>query len=235
MECDEMFEKLKEEVCEKNLMLAKTGLITLTFGNLSVYDREAGVVAIKPSGVGYDELTPDKIPVMSIDGSVVEGNYRPSSDTETHLEIYRNFRSACSVIHTHSEFATAFAQARREIPAYGTTHGDYFYGAIPCTREMTGAETESDYEKNTGKVIVETFAEKDESAVPGVLVCSHGPFVWGKNSNEALTHAVVLEQVAKMAFYTEFLGNRETMSRHLLDRHFFRKHGKNAYYGQKNT
>ena len=198
-----MYNEPKKEVAQKNLLLSKTGLIILTFGNLSVYDRKNGVIAIKPSGVGYDELTEESIPVLDIDGNVLEGNFRPSSDTETHLEIYRNFADANCVIHTHSEFATVFAQVRRKIPAYGTTHGDYFYGSVPCTREMTPEEIASEYEKNTGKVIVETFAGKDPSAVPGVLVCSHGPFVWGKTSDAALTHAVVLEQVAKMAYLTE--------------------------------
>ena len=234
MECDEMFEKLKEEVCEKNLMLAKTGLITLTFGNLSVYDREAGVVAIKPSGVGYDELTPDKIPVMSIDGSVVEGNYRPSSDTETHLEI-----TEISV--RHAALYIPIRNLRRRLLRQGVKYRRTAQLTAIILRSNTlhegndwrrdGVGLRKKYRKGDSR----NFCREGRISGSGVLVCSHGPFVWGKNSNEALTHAVVWSRWRKWHSTRNFSETGRTMSRHLLDRHFFRKHGKNAYYGQKNT
>ena len=229
-----MLESLREAVCKANLDLPRYDLVTFTWGNVSGIDRESGLVVIKPSGVAYEDLTPEKMVVVSLDdGSVVEGNLRPSSDTPTHLELYRAFPEAGGIVHTHSRWATGWAQAGRSIPAYGTTHGDYFYGEIPCTRKMTPEEIAGDYEAETGRVIVETFRDLDPAFMPGVLVYSHGPFTWGKDPWEAVHNSVVLEEVAKMALYTEQLGNREPMQQELLDKHFLRKHGTGAYYGQK--
>lgn len=228
-----MLEQLKQEVYDANMLLPAYGLITFTWGNVSAIDRKSGFVVIKPSGVEYDSMTPKDMVIVDLNGKVIEGNLNPSSDTPTHLELYRRFANIGGVVHTHSRWATIWAQAGQNISAYGTTHGDYFYGTIPCTRKMTPEEIKNAYELNTGKVIVETFTETDPVQVPGVLVNSHGPFAWGKDAKEAVHNAVVLEEIAMMAFFTESLGNTCPMQQELLDKHFLRKHGKNAYYGQK--
>ena len=229
-----MLEQLKAEVFASNMCLPKYGLVTFTWGNVSGIDREKGLVVIKPSGVSYEDMRAEDMVVVSLeDGSVVEGELNPSSDTPSHLEFYRHFPTIGGVVHTHSRWATSWAQAGRGIPAYGTTHGDYFYGEIPCTRKMTPAEIADAYEKNTGLVVVETFRDKDPAQIPAVLVHSHGPFTWGKDAHEAVHNAVVLEELAMMAFYTEQMGQTAPMQQELLDKHFLRKHGANAYYGQK--
>lgn len=231
-----MLEQLKQEVLEANLDLPKQGLVVYTWGNVSGIDREKGLIVIKPSGVSYENMKAEDMVVVDLEGKVVEGNYKPSSDTATHIEIYKAFPSVGGVVHTHSEWATSWAQACRGIPAYGTTHADYFYGEIPCTRKMTQEEIQGEYEKETGKVIVETFKEKgiDGAQVPAVVVASHGPFTWGKDPHDAVHNAVVTEEVAKMAFRAEELNNHMTrMQDKLLDKHYLRKHGANAYYGQK--
>jgi L-ribulose-5-phosphate 4-epimerase len=229
-----MFEELKEKVCRANLALVEHKLVIFTWGNVSEIDRKKGVVAIKPSGVSYDELTPGKIVLLDMDGKVIEGDLRPSSDTPTHLELYRCFPDVGGICHTHSPKATAWAQACREIPALGTTHADHFYGPVPATDMMTRAEIEGDYELNTGKVIVRRFAGMDPMSIPAVLVSGHGPFTWGKSADKAVENAAVLEQVAAMAFETISLNpGINSISRTLLDKHYLRKHGKNAYYGQK--
>lgn len=232
-----MLKKLKQQVLEANLLLPKYGLITFTWGNVSGIDRKKGIVAIKPSGVEYDHMTIDDIVLCDLDGNVVEGNLKPSSDLMTHLEFYKNFPDIGGAVHTHSRWATSFAQAGKVIPALGTTQGDYFYGDIPCTRCMSEEEIHGEYELETGKVIVETFQEKgiDPNQMPGVLVHSHGPFAWGKDPFEAVHNAVVMEECAAMAFTSiQLMGNdKERMQQVLLDKHFMRKHGPNAYYGQK--
>lgn len=231
-----MLEKLKNEVFKANLLLPKYELITFTWGNVSAIDRESGLVVIKPSGVEYDDMTSEDMVVINLAGEVIEGNLKPSSDTPTHLELYRKFPEIGGIVHTHSSWATTFAQAGRGIPAYGTTHGDYFYGEIPCTRAMTEIEIKGEHELETGKVIVETFTSLDPNQIPAVLVKNHGPFTWGKDAFDAVHNAVVLENLAKMAFYTESLaaGNKsEPMPQVLLDKHYLRKHGANAYYGQR--
>ena len=229
-----MLEELKKRVFEANMLLPQYRLITFTWGNVSGIDRERGLIVIKPSGVDYEKLTPDAMVVVSLlDGSRVEGEYKPSSDTPTHLELYRNYPDIGGVVHTHSPWATVWAQAGRSIPAYGTTHGDYFYGEIPCTRKMTSEEIAAEYELNTGKVIIETLTSRYAGQMPSVLVHSHGPFTWGSSPAEAVHNAVVLEEVAKMAFRTEQLGNEDSMQQELFDKHYLRKHGKNAYYGQR--
>ena len=230
-----MLEKLKQQVYEANMELPRRGLVTYTWGNVSGIDREKGLFVIKPSGVEYDELTPEMLVVMDLDGNKVEGDLNPSSDTKTHLALYRAFPALGGIVHTHSTHAVAFAQARRDLPAFGTTHADYFYGPVPCTRELTPAEIEEDYELNTGKVIIETFRERgiDPVHLPAVLCASHGPFTWGKTAAEAVYHAAVLEEVAKMGILTLTLDpNAEPAPRHVLEKHFLRKHGPNAYYGQ---
>lgn len=227
-----MLEHLKEQVFQANLDLVKYGLVIFTWGNVSGIDREKGFVVIKPSGVSYDKMKPKDMVVLNLYGQVVEGTLKPSSDTPTHLVLYRQFPEIGGVVHTHSEWATSWAQAGRAIPALGTTHADYFFGEIPCTRKMTKAEIEGDYELETGKVIVETFRDINTGQVPGVLVNNHGPFTWGANAGEAVHNAVVMEEVAKMAFRTLVLNSETTMSQDLLNKHFLRKHGKNAYYGQ---
>jgi len=226
-----MLETLRKQVCEANVMLPKYSLVTFTWGNVSGVDRKSGVMLIKPSGVEYDELTPENMVAVSLEtGEVLEGSFRPSSDTATHLELYRAFPEIGGVVHTHSRYATIFAQALRDIPALGTTQADYFYGAVPCTRRMTDEEIAGEYEKNTGTVIVETCrAHKD---IPGVLVASHGPFSWGTDPANAVHNAVVLEEVALMALHTLALNPDAAMQQELLDRHYLRKHGANAYYGQ---
>ena len=228
-----MLEALKQQVYEANMELPRRGLVTYTWGNVSGIDREKGLFVIKPSGVEYDELTPAMLVVMDLNGNKVEGDLNPSSDTKTHLELYRAFPQLGGIVHTHSTHAVAFAQARRDLPAFGTTHADYFYGPVPCTRELTPEEIDEDYEKNTGKVIIETFAGKDPEAIPAVLVNSHGPFAWGTDAENAVHNAVVLEEVAFMNFHALQLSpNRGAMQQELLDKHYLRKHGKNAYYGQ---
>ncbi|MBR7092535.1 MAG: L-ribulose-5-phosphate 4-epimerase [Clostridia bacterium] len=228
-----MLEELKRSVWQANLQLPAHGLVTYTWGNASGIDAAREYIVIKPSGVDYETLQPEDMVVVSLrTGERVEGKYRPSSDTPTHLELYRAFPSIGGIVHTHSRWATCWAQAGRDIPAYGTTHGDYFYGAVPCTRRMTPAEIAGDYEAETGRVIVETLAGTNAADMPAVLVHSHGPFTWGKDATEAVHNAVTLEELAMMAFYTEQLGNTQPMQQELLDKHFLRKHGKNAYYGQ---
>ena len=231
-----MLEQLKLEVYEANMELPRRGLITYTWGNASGRDRETGYFVIKPSGVEYDALKPEDMVVVDLDGNVVEGRYRPSSDTPTHIELYKKYPQIGGVVHTHSPEATAWAQAGRSIPLYGTTHADYFYGPIPCARSLTRAEIEGEYERNTGLVIIETFEEGgiDPTYTPGVLCCNHGPFTWGKDAAQAVYHAVVLEEVARMATRTEMINPRVMPAPDIIrDKHFFRKHGANAYYGQK--
>ena len=231
-----MLEQLKKEVLEANLMLPKYNLVTFTWGNVSGIDREKGLIVIKPSGVEYDVMTAEDMVVVDLDGNIGEGNLNPSSDTATHIELYKAFPEIGGVIHTHSPWATSWAQAGRGIPAYGTTHADYFYGEIPCTRQLTPEEVEKAYEKETGTVIVEAFKERniDPVAVPGVIVYKHGPFAWGKNPKQAVHNAVVMENVANMAYHAEQINPHGTpIEQYLLDKHYMRKHGPNAYYGQK--
>jgi L-ribulose-5-phosphate 4-epimerase len=229
-----MLEELKKKVLESNLELVKKNLVIYTWGNVSGIDREKGLVVIKPSGVDYEELKSDDMVVVDLEGNIVEGNLKPSADTATHLVLYKAFKKIGGVVHTHSEWATSFAQAGLSVPEFGTTHADYFYGEIPCTRPMTEKEIKGEYEKETGNVIVETFKDIDPLFVPAVLVDKHGVFSWGKDCKEAVYHSVVMEKVSKMAFNTINLkGNRNPMDKALLDKHFLRKHGKNAYYGQK--
>ena len=229
-----MLEKLKEAVCKANLELPKHGLITFTWGNVSGVDRESGLMVIKPSGVEYDGMTADDMVVVSLEtGEKVEGKWKPSSDTATHVALYNAFPEIGGIVHTHSRWATSFAQAGRDIPSYGTTHGDYFYGDIPCTRKMTPEEIAGEYEKETGNVIIETFRKINENDIPAVLVNSHGPFAWGTDPMNAVHNAVVLEELAFMALHTEMLNpDVSKMQQELLDKHYLRKHGKNAYYGQ---
>jgi L-ribulose-5-phosphate 4-epimerase len=228
-----MLEELKRQVLEANLRLPRAGLVVFTWGNVSGIDRETGLVVIKPSGVPYEGMQAEDMVVVTLDGKVAEGKWKPSSDTPTHLELYRAFPDCGGIVHTHSRWATTFAQAGRDVPAMGTTHGDYFYGDIPCTRRMTPEEIRGEYELETGKVIAETFRNRDPMAVPAVLVCSHGPFTWGKDPEEAVHNAVVLEEVAFMAWHAMLLEpGAGRMQQELLDKHYLRKHGKNAYYGQ---
>jgi L-ribulose-5-phosphate 4-epimerase len=227
-----MLEKLKVQVLHANLDLVKHGLVIFTWGNVSAIDRGTGLVVIKPSGVTYEKMKSKDMVVVNLDGEVVEGNLKPSSDTATHLLLYRKFGNIGGVVHTHSEWATSWAQAGLPIPAIGTTHADYFYGEIPCTRKMTNAEIEGQYELETGKVIVETFKDLNPDQVPGVLVNNHGPFAWGKSAGDAVHNAVVMEEIAKMAFRSFHLNPKTTMDKALLDKHFLRKHGDGAYYGQ---
>ena len=229
-----MLEALKTKVLEANLALVKHNLVTFTWGNVSGIDREKNLVVIKPSGVEYDTMTVDDMVVVDLEGNVIEGKWKPSSDTPTHLELYKAFQNIGGIVHTHSRNATAWAQAGRGIPAYGTTHGDYFHGEIPCTRQMTAAEIGGEYEKETGKVIVETIGGRSADDIPAALVYSHGPFAWGTDPENAVHNAVVLEELAFMAAQTEILNPNVTqMQQELLDKHYLRKHGKNAYYGQK--
>lgn len=228
-----MIESLKAEVLEANLELVRRGLVLYTFGNASGIDRASGLVAIKPSGVPYEEMTTADMVVSDLTGKIVEGKLKPSSDLATHLELYREFPAIGGVVHTHSEYATAWAQAGREIPAYGTTHADYFYGPVPVTEELSAEEIGGDYVLNTGKAIVRRFRKLDPKAVPGVLVAGHAPFTWGSDPMEAAYHAVVLESIARMAFTTATLNpDCRGVSQALLDRHYFRKHGAKATYGQ---
>lgn len=229
-----MLEALKERVLKANLELPKLGLIIYTWGNVSGIDRETGLVVIKPSGVDYENLKAEDMVVVDLNGATVEGRFKPSSDTLTHLELYKAFPTIGGIVHTHSKYAAAFAQARKAVPPLGTTHADYFYGEIPCTRELTEDETVHNYEKNTGLVIAETFKKYDYAAVPAVLVANHGPFAWGKDPAEAVHNAHVFEQVAEMSIYTLMLNPcAKNAPQYVLDKHYFRKHGKNSYYGQE--
>lgn len=230
-----MLERLKKEVWQANLLLPKYHLVTFTWGNVSGIDRETGLIVIKPSGVEYEEMKPEDMVVVSLEGDVVEGRLKPSSDTPTHLELYRAFPEIGGIVHTHSSYATSWAQAGRGIPCYGTTHADYMYGEIPCVRCLTKEEIEGAYEENTGHLIVNSFKEmnKDVMAVPAVLCKNHGPFAWGKDAHDAVHNAVVLEEVAKMAYRAEVINARiQPAPQELQDKHYFRKHGANAYYGQ---
>ena len=229
-----MLEALKEQVCEANLLLPKHGLVTFTWGNVSGIDREKGLVVIKPSGLSYEVMKPEDMVVLDMEGNVVEGKWKPSSDTPTHLKLYAAFPGCGGIVHTHSRWATVFAQAGRAIPALGTTHADDFYGPIPCTRPLTEAEIHGEYEAETGNVVVETFRGRDPMAVSAALVYSHGPFAWARDAMEAVHKAVVLEEVAFMAWHTLALApDLGGMQKALLDRHYLRKHGPGAYYGQK--
>jgi L-ribulose-5-phosphate 4-epimerase len=239
-----MYEDLKTAVCKANIELQRRDLVIYSFGNVSGIDRPSGIIAIKPSGVSYDELTPEKIVLVDLDGKVVEGNppsqklrrtsFKPSSDTPTHLELYRNFKQIGGICHTHSTNATAWAQACREIPCLGTTHADYFYGPIPVTKALTKSETQNDYELNTGRAIVKRFARIEPTQMPAVLVANHGPFAWGKTAEAAVETMVVLEEIATTALNTLKINPKQTqISKELLDKHYLRKHGETAYYGQK--
>lgn len=228
-----MLEQLKEEVYKANMELVEKGMVIYTWGNVSGIDREQGLVVIKPSGVDYDVMKPEDMVVVDMEGNVVEGKYKPSSDTPTHLVLYRTYPDIGGVVHTHSTWAVTFAQAGMDIPALGTTHADYFFGDIPCTRDLTAKEIEEAYEENTGNVIVETIADGDAMAIPGILVKNHGPFAWGKSPANSVYNAVVLDKVAEMAYKTMTLNPRvERVGQYLLDKHYYRKHGANAYYGQ---
>lgn len=230
-----MLEELKKIVCEANLELPKHGLVTFTWGNVSAIDRESGLFVIKPSGVEYDKLTPDDMVVVDLDCRKVEGRYNPSSDTATHAELYRAFPEIGGIVHTHSSYATSWAQAGRSIPCYGTTHADYIYGEVPCVRCLNAEEIAEDYERNTGRLIVSEFLRmcKDPVSVPAVLCKNHGPFSWGTDAMDAVHNAVVLEEVAKMAYRTESINHHvQSAPQELMDKHYYRKHGANAYYGQ---
>ncbi len=229
-----MLEELKQSVLKANLELPLKGLVTYTWGNVSGIDRGRGIVAIKPSGVEYNVMTVEDIVLIDLSGNIVEGRLNPSSDAPTHVALYNAFKEIGGVCHTHSRWATSWAQAGRAIPAYGTTHADYFYGEIPCTRALTDGEINSEYEQNTGKAIVETFKGSNENYIPGILVKNHAPFTWGKDANDAVHNSVVLEEVAMMALQASYLHKGiEPVSQTLLDKHFLRKHGANAYYGQR--
>lgn len=227
-----MLETLKEKVCEANLELVKLGLVLFTWGNVSAIDRESGLIVIKPSGVSYDTMTADDMVVVDLNGKTVEGKYRPSSDTPTHIELYKAFDIG-AVVHTHSKWATIWSQAGKAVPPLGTTHADGFYGGIPVTRPMTEQEIKGEYEKETGKVIIERFKNTDAGNIPGVLVSSHGPFTWGGTPKKAVENSAVLEYICEMAYYTLEINKQAEMPQALLDKHFLRKHGKDAYYGQK--
>lgn len=232
-----MLEELKKRVYEANMLLPKYGLVTFTWGNVSEIDEVSGIFAIKPSGVDYDKLTPDDMVLMDLKGNKVEGRYNPSSDTPTHLELYKAYPQIGGIVHTHSSYATSWAQAGRDIPCYGTTHADYIYGEVPCLRCLTEEEIAEAYEQNTGLLIVSEFQKmgKDVMAVPAVLCKNHGPFTWGKNAHDAVHNAVVLEEVAKMAYRAETINPRiQPAPQELQDKHYYRKHGANAYYGQGN-
>lgn len=227
--------ELKEEVYKANIELVKQGLVIYTWGNVSAIDRETNRIVIKPSGVDYDTMKPEDMVVLDLEGNIIEGNYKPSSDTPTHLALYKAYDTIGSVVHTHSEWATSWAQAGIDIPCYGTTHADYFFGKILCTRALTKEEIEVDYELNTGKVMIETMVNnsKNPDELPGMIISNHGPFGWGKDAVEAVHNMKVMEEIAKMAYYTEQINRRiEPISQVLLDKHYLRKHGKNAYYGQ---
>lgn len=228
-----MLERLKEQVCKANLDLVKHSLVLFTWGNVSAIDRNSGLVVIKPSGVSYEGMKPEDMVVVDLDGKVVEGGYRPSSDMPTHLVLYKAFAGIGGIVHTHSTYATAWAQAGMSIPNIGTTHSDYFHDAIPCTRDMSDSEIDGDYEKETGNVIVEAFGGISPMDTPSVLVKNHGPFTWGKDADEAVYHSVVLEQVAKMAYVSLSINPSLSIEKALIEKHYLRKHGPNAYYGQE--
>jgi L-ribulose-5-phosphate 4-epimerase len=227
-----MLEKLKIRVCKANLDLVHHGLVIHTWGNVSGRDKKTGLIVIKPSGISYDKMKPSDMVVLDPEGKVVEGNLNPSTDAPTHLILYKAFSKTGGIVHTHSTYATSWAQAGREIIPMGTTHADHYYGNVPCTRKLRKNEIEKNYEVNTGKVIVERMKNTDPAAVPSVLVHSHGPFCWGSDTEEAVYNAVALEEIARMAFYTMLLGNDKPVDKFLLDKHFSRKHGRDAYYGQ---
>ncbi|MDI9215690.1 L-ribulose-5-phosphate 4-epimerase [Clostridium tertium] len=231
-----MLEALKKEVFEANLALVKNNLVVLTWGNVSGIDRENGLIVIKPSGVSYEKMKEEDMVVVDLEGNIVEGNLRPSSDTITHVELYKKYPNLGGIVHTHSTFATSWAQAKRDIPSYGTTHADTFYGSVPCTRMLSNNEIKTEYERNTGFVIIETLESRNIEvlSIPGIIVGSHGPFSWGETPSKAVSNSVVLEEIAKMALITENLNNHVTpINKELQDKHYFRKHGENAYYGQK--
>ena len=229
-----MYEELRNKVCQANIELQKHGLVVYSWGNVSEIDRGNNVIAIKPSGVAYEKLTPDKIVLLDIEGNIIEGDFNPSSDTPTHLELYRSFDSVGGICHTHSNNATMWAQACREIPCFGTTHADYFYGSVPVTDKMTKAEIKTDYELNTGRVIARRFEGLEPMQIPAVLVAGHGPFTWGKDAAGAVESAVVLEEIAKIAIGTITINPKQKqISKALLNKHYLRKHGKDAYYGQE--
>ncbi|SDW42410.1 L-ribulose-5-phosphate 4-epimerase [Lachnospiraceae bacterium KHCPX20] len=229
-----MLEELKQQVYEANMLLPRYNLVTFTWGNVSGIDREKNLFVIKPSGVPYEELIPEDMVVMDLEGNKVEGDLNPSSDTATHLELYKAFPSIGGIVHTHSPYAVAWAQAGKDIPCFGTTHADYFYGDIPCARNLTTEEIDAGYEQNTGKVIIETFADRNPDYVPGVICRNHGPFAWGKDAMEAVHNAVVLEEVAKMDLFTIKIDpDTDEAPENIRVKHFMRKHGPNAYYGQK--
>ena len=231
-----MLEELKKKVYEANMELPRKNLVVCTWGNVSGIDREKNLMVIKPSGVEYEDLTPEMMVVVDMDGNVVEGDLNPSSDTKTHIELYKAFPQLGGIVHTHSPYAVGWAQAGEDIPCYGTTHADYFYGNIPCVRHLTKEELDEDYELNTGNAIVETFRARglDPKAVPAVICHSHGPFTWGKDAAQAVYHAVVLEEVAKMGIFTRMVCPTSAPApQYLQDKHYMRKHGPNAYYGQK--
>jgi len=230
-----MLKKLKEEVYRANLKLNKSGMVILTWGNVSGIDRDNNLMVIKPSGISYRSMKMDHMVVVDMDGRVVEGELKPSSDTPTHLEIYRNFPTAGGIVHTHSPYATAWAQAGRAIPAMGTTHADYFYGDIPCTRKLNPLEVAENYELNTGKVIVDTFKNIDPASIQAVLVNDHGPFAWGPDAGKAVENSIVLEELARMAVITYSIAGNDIIDKHLLDKHYLRKHGRKSYYGQTNN
>lgn len=227
-----MLEQLKQKVCKANLDLVDYGLVLFTWGNVSAIDRDSGLVVIKPSGVSYDNMTPEDMVVVNLDGEVVEGKYKPSSDTASHIEFYKAFPDIGGVVHTHSTYATAWAQTGFDIPILGTTHADYFESDIPCTRDMTEEEIFDAYEKNTGLVIVERFKDLNPNFIPGVIVKNHGPFTWGKNADDAVHNSVVLEEIARMAQIAKDINSQSDMNPNLTKKHFYRKHGENAYYGQ---
>jgi L-ribulose-5-phosphate 4-epimerase len=230
-----MIEHLKKEVLQANLELVNLDLVIFTWGNVSAIDREKELVVIKPSGISYNAMKPEDMIVVDFDGNIVEGKLNPSSDTPTHLVLYKAFENIGGIVHTHSTWATSWAQAGKSIPALGTTHADYFYGDIPCTRKLTAEEINTAYEVETGNVIIETFRDKDPVAIPGVLVNNHGPFSWGTNVGHAIHNAKVMEEVAKMAYLSLSLNHDAEIDRFLLDKHYLRKHGNNSYYGQKKT
>ena len=233
-----MLQELKRQVYEANMLLPKYGLVTFTWGNVSAIDRESGLFVIKPSGVEYESMKPEDMVVMDLNGNRVEGKLRPSSDTPTHLELYKAFPEIGGIVHTHSSYATSWAQAGRSIPCYGTTHADYMYGEVPCVRCLTKEEIDEAYETNTGKLIVSEFKrrKKEIMAVPAVLCKNHGPFTWGKDAKDAVHNAVVLEEVAKMAYRTESINSKvEPAPQELQDKHYYRKHGAGAYYGQEDA
>ncbi len=229
-----MRDDLKQSVFRANLDLVKHGLVIHTWGNASGRDKKTGLIVIKPSGVNYESMKADDMVVLDPGGKVIEGRFNPSTDAPTHLLLYNTYDSIGGIVHTHSTYATSWAQAGRNIPAMGTTHADHFYGEVPCTRKLNKDETESDYELNTGKVIVERMGKNDPMEVPSILVCCHGPFSWGEDPGKAVYNAVALEEIARTTFYTELLGNKEPVDEYLLEKHFGRKHGRDAYYGQRN-